>query len=178
MKEINGECNIRINKNVEKKIIIVTTHHAFTIDANVHAIGVAFGAILDFVRELNHDCFLAVELQSVSGVVRKCLFDGRFLPEPIPRVLHRLLATTDQSARPARIVMWIPFQQLSAVWHIVERGALLWPEIARIFAGLQPIARIFLLERCFHSTTWRIDMTLDRFVLVSNVIIKVFNVQR
>lgn len=55
------------------------THHAFTTDANIHAVSVALGAILYLVRQLDHDCFFAIELQGVGGITRQSLFDGHFL---------------------------------------------------------------------------------------------------
>ena len=91
----------------KKKILI--THHAIATNANVHAVRVALGAIVHLVSELDHDRFFAVELQSVGSIMRKRLFNRRFLSQPAASVFQRLLATADQSARPGRIVMWIPF---------------------------------------------------------------------
>ena len=97
-------------KNInEYKEKILITHHAFAADANVYGVRVALGAILHLVSELDHDRFFAVELQSVGGIMRKRLFNRRFLSQPTASVFQRLLATADQSTRPGRIVMWIPF---------------------------------------------------------------------
>lgn len=122
------------------------TYHAVTVDADIGAVRVAFGAVLHFVRELDDDGLLAVELQSVSSIARKCLLGGRFLPETTPGVLQGLLAPTDQSARPGWIVMRIPFEQLPAIRDIVERCALFCPEVARLLARLQIKDEGFVLK--------------------------------
>lgn len=123
-------------------------HHALAAYAHVRTLHVALRAVLRTVGQLHHYRLVAVESQNVVGGVvatvdhhrHRPLVRGFLLPRPrsnvrgVPRSLH---AAADQGARSGRVVMGIPLEQLPAVRHIVEGGALCRARIVRVLAELQ-----------------------------------------
>lgn len=115
------------------------TYHTFAVYAHIRALRVTSRAVLDFIRQLHHYRLIVVVLKTIRGILRRHrLARWHFLSRPPSNaVLEGLLAAADQSARSGRIIMGVPFEQLSAVWHIVEGGALCRAKIARLLAGLK-----------------------------------------